>query len=74
MTAVLARWPWAVPGGGACRGIPGDAQVTRQSGKTLDSESRSLLSNHRLKNTMFLAAFASLSDPGVQGLLRPQAR
>lgn len=37
--------------------------VTRQSGKTLNAEHRSRRGNHRLKNAMFLAAFASLHDP-----------
>jgi transposase len=38
----------------------GLAPVTRQSGKSLNSESKSRRGNHRLKNAMFLAAFASL--------------
>jgi transposase len=37
--------------------------VTRQSGTSLNGESRSRRGNHRLKNAMFLAAFASLRDP-----------
>jgi transposase len=37
--------------------------VTRQSGTSLAGESRSRRGNHRLKNAMFLAAFASLRDP-----------
>jgi transposase len=41
----------------------GLAPVTRQSGTSLASESHSLRGNHRLKNAMFLAAFASLRDP-----------
>ena len=41
----------------------GLAPVTRQSGKTLNGESQSRRGNHRLKNAMFLAAFASLRDP-----------
>jgi len=41
----------------------GLAPVTRQSGTSLNGESRSLRGNHRLKNAMFLAAFASLRDP-----------
>lgn len=41
----------------------GLAPVTRQSGKTLNSESKSRRGNHRLKNALFLAAFASLRDP-----------
>jgi transposase len=41
----------------------GLAPVTRQSGTSLAGESRSLRGNHRLKNAMFLAAFASLRDP-----------
>jgi transposase len=41
----------------------GLAPVTRQSGTTLAGESRSRRGNHRLKNAMFLAAFASLRDP-----------
>jgi len=41
----------------------GLAPVTRQPGTSLAAESRSLRGNHRLKNAMFLAAFASLRDP-----------
>ena len=41
----------------------GLAPVTRQSGTSLNGESRSRRGNHRLKNAMFLAAFAALRDP-----------
>ena len=41
----------------------GLAPVTRQSSTSLAGESRSRRGNHRLKNAMFLAAFASLRDP-----------
>ena len=41
----------------------GLAPVTRQSGTSLAAETRSRRGNHRLKNAMFLAAFASLRDP-----------
>jgi transposase len=41
----------------------GLAPVTRQSGTTLAGETRSRRRNHRLKNAMFLAAFAALRDP-----------
>ena len=41
----------------------GLAPVTRQSGSSLRSETKSRRGNHRLKNAMFLAAFASLRDP-----------
>lgn len=41
----------------------GLAPVTRQSGTSIKGEHRSRRGNHRLKNAMFLAAFASLSDP-----------
>jgi transposase len=41
----------------------GLAPVTRQSGKSLNGESQSRRGNHRLKNAMFLAAFASLRSP-----------
>jgi transposase len=41
----------------------GLAPVTRQSGTTTHGEHRSRRGNHRLKNAMFLAAFASLHDP-----------
>jgi transposase len=41
----------------------GLAPVARQSGTTLNADSRSRRGNHRLKNAMFLAAFASLRDP-----------
>jgi putative transposase len=41
----------------------GLAPVTRQSGKSINGESKSTRGNHRLKNAMFLAAFASLRAP-----------
>jgi transposase len=41
----------------------GLAPVTRQSGTSLAAETRSRRGNHRLKNAMFLAAFAALRDP-----------
>lgn len=41
----------------------GLAPVNRQSGSSLDAASQSRRGNHRLKNAMFLAAFASLSSP-----------
>jgi transposase len=41
----------------------GLAPVTRQSGKSINGESKSRRGNHRLKNAMFLAAFASLRSP-----------
>jgi transposase len=41
----------------------GLAPVTRQSGKSINGGSQSRRGNHRLKNAMFLAAFASLRDP-----------
>ena len=41
----------------------GLAPVARQSGTSLKGESKSRRGNHRLKNAMFLAAFASLRDP-----------
>lgn len=41
----------------------GLAPVTRQSGTSIRGEHRSRRGNHRLKNALFLAAFASLSDP-----------
>jgi transposase len=41
----------------------GLAPVTRQSGTSLKGEFKSRRGNHRLKNAMFLAAFASLRDP-----------
>ena len=39
------------------------APATRQSGTTLAGETRSRRGNHRLKDAMFLAAFASRRDP-----------
>jgi transposase len=42
----------------------GLAPVTRQSGKSINGEPKSRRGNHRLKNAMFLAAFASLRSPG----------
>lgn len=41
----------------------GLAPVTRQSGTSIRGESMSRRGNHRLKNAMFLAAFASLRSP-----------
>lgn len=41
----------------------GLAPVTRQSGTSIRGEAKSRRGNHRLKNAMFLAAFASLRDP-----------
>jgi transposase len=41
----------------------GLAPVTRQSGRSLNGETKSRRGNHRLKNAMFLAAFASLRSP-----------
>lgn len=41
----------------------GLAPATRQSGKLLNAEAKSRRGNHRLKNAMFLAAFASLRSP-----------
>ena len=39
------------------------ALITRESGTSLKGESKSRRGNHRLKNAMFLAAFAFLRDP-----------
>jgi transposase len=41
----------------------GLAPVTRQSGTSIRGETKSRRGNHRLKNAMFLAAFASLPSP-----------
>jgi len=41
----------------------GLAPVARQSGKSINGEPKSRRGNHRLKNAMFLAAFASLRSP-----------
>lgn len=41
----------------------GLAPVTRQSGTSIRGQSQSRRGNHRLKNAMFLAAFASLRSP-----------
>lgn len=41
----------------------GLAPVDRQSGTSLNAATRSRRGNHRLKNAMFLAAFASLRSP-----------
>ena len=41
----------------------GLAPVTRQSGTSIKGEHRSRRGNHRLKNAMFLSAFAALHDP-----------
>ena len=39
------------------------APVTRQSGNSIRGQTRSRRGNHRLKNAMYLSAFASLRDP-----------
>lgn len=41
----------------------GLAPAVRQSGRSLNSVAQSRRGNHRLKNAMFLAAFASLRSP-----------
>lgn len=41
----------------------GLAPVTRQSGSSIRGEAQSRRGNHRLKNAMFLAAFASIRSP-----------
>lgn len=41
----------------------GLAPVTRQSGSSIRGQSRSRRGNHRLKNALFLSAFASLKHP-----------
>jgi Transposase IS116/IS110/IS902 family len=51
---------YRAPSLGAYAGL---APVRRQSGTSLAAESRSRRGNHRLKNAMFPAAFASLRDP-----------
>ena len=49
--------------GSRLAGYAGLAPVRRQSGSSLRGEARSRRGSHRLKNAMFLAAFASLRDP-----------
>jgi hypothetical protein len=51
---------WLDAGSDAYAGL---APVTRQSGTSLNAETRSRRGSHRLKNAMFLAAFAALRDP-----------
>jgi transposase len=51
------------PTGDKLASYAGLAPVTRQSGKSLNGETKSRRGNHRLKNAMFLAAFASLRSP-----------
>jgi transposase len=50
----------------------GLAPVTRQSGTSVKGESKSRRGNHRLKNAMFLAAFASLRDPESKTFYDPK--
>jgi transposase len=50
-------------GGAKLAAYAGLAPVTRQSGTSLNAETRSRRGNHRLKNAMFPAAFASLRHP-----------
>lgn len=49
--------------GSKLAGYAGLAPVTRQSGISIRGKSKSRRGNHRLKNAMFLAAFASLRSP-----------
>jgi transposase len=51
------------PNGDRLASYAGLAPVTRQSGKSINAETKSRSGNHRLKNAMFLAAFASLRAP-----------
>jgi transposase len=46
----------------------GLAPVARQPGTSINGESQSRRGNHRLKNAMFLAAFAALRDPASKAL------
>ncbi len=55
----ITRFPTA----GHLAAYAGIAPVTRQSGTSLRSETRSRRGNHRLKNAFFLAAFCSLNHP-----------
>jgi transposase len=48
------------PTGGHLAAYAGLAPVTRQSGSSLNGETRSRRGNHRLKNAMWLSAFCSL--------------
>jgi transposase len=52
----------------------GLAPVTRQSGTSLNAETRSRRGNHRLKNAMFLAAFAALRDPASKAFYDRKGR
>jgi transposase len=49
--------------GAKLAGYAGLAPAVRQSGRSLNSAAQSRRGNHRLKNAMFLAAFASLRSP-----------
>jgi transposase len=49
--------------GGKLAARAGLAPATRQSGTSLNAETRSRRGSHQLKNAMFLTAFASLRDP-----------
>ncbi len=51
------------PTGSNLASYAGLAPVDRKSGSSLNAASRSQRGNHRLKNAMFLAAFASLRSP-----------
>ena len=51
----------------------GLAPVTRQSGSSIRGQTRSRRGNHRLKNAMYLSAFALAARPRLARVLRPQA-
>jgi transposase len=51
------------PTAGHLAAYAGLAPVTRRSGSSIKGETSSQRGNHALKSALFLAAFASLSDP-----------
>ena len=53
----------AFPTPGHLAAYAGLAPVTRKSGSSIRSETRSQRGNHALKSALFLSAFASLADP-----------
>jgi len=53
----------AFPTAGHLAAYAGLAPVTRRSGTSIKSETRSQRGHHALKSALFLSAFASLSDP-----------
>ena len=60
------------PSAGHLAAYAGLAPVTRRSGSSIKGEHPARGGNKRLKNALFLSAFAALHEPRIACLLRPQ--